>query len=78
MVGGGWWGEGGGWRVVREGGGWRVVGGGWWVEVLVDHKSSLSPHQVAVKTMPFYARYFDTPYCLPKLDLIAIPELGFG
>ncbi|KAL5489416.1 hypothetical protein EMCRGX_G018506 [Ephydatia muelleri] len=33
---------------------------------------------VAVKTMPFYSRYFDTPYHLPKLDLIAVPELGFG
>lgn len=34
--------------------------------------------QVAVKTLPFYTEYFGIPYPLPKLDLIAVPDLEYG
>ncbi|KAI5401196.1 hypothetical protein KIW84_065881 [Lathyrus oleraceus] len=30
---------------------------------------------VAVKTLGLYKGYFDTPYTLPKLDVVAIPDL---
>uniref|UniRef100_A0A0C9QQX2 Aminopeptidase n=1 Tax=Wollemia nobilis TaxID=56998 RepID=A0A0C9QQX2_9CONI len=33
---------------------------------------------VAVRTLPFYAEYFGTPYSLPKLDMIAIPDFSAG
>jgi aminopeptidase N len=35
-------------------------------------------YKVAVKCMPFYAKYFGIPYDLPKLDMIAVSELSFG
>ncbi|KAK1259012.1 hypothetical protein QJS04_geneDACA017960 [Acorus gramineus] len=34
--------------------------------------------EVAVKTLPLYTRYFDTPYVLPKLDMVAIPDFAAG
>ncbi|XP_063689885.1 puromycin-sensitive aminopeptidase-like isoform X2 [Bolinopsis microptera] len=33
---------------------------------------------VAVKTLPFYNDYFEIPYPLPKMDLIAIPDFAAG
>ena len=33
---------------------------------------------VAVKTLEFYDEYFDVPYPLPKLDMIAITEFSAG
>ncbi|XP_057428135.1 aminopeptidase M1-like [Lotus japonicus] len=33
---------------------------------------------VAVKTLELYKDYFDTPYSLPKLDMIAIPDFAAG
>lgn len=33
---------------------------------------------VAVKTLGLYKDYFDTPYTLPKLDMIAIPDFAAG
>lgn len=33
---------------------------------------------VAVKTLPFYNDYFEIPYPLPKMDLIAIPDFSAG
>ncbi|XP_058786056.1 aminopeptidase M1-like isoform X2 [Vicia villosa] len=33
---------------------------------------------VAVKTLGLYKDYFDTPYTLPKLDMIAIPDFAVG
>ncbi|KAI4380853.1 hypothetical protein MLD38_006993 [Melastoma candidum] len=33
---------------------------------------------VAVKTLELYKEYFDTPYTLPKLDMIAIPDFAAG
>ena len=34
--------------------------------------------QVSVKTLPFYTDYFNVPYPLPKIDLIAIPDFAAG
>lgn len=34
--------------------------------------------QVATKTLPFYKEYFDVPYPLPKIDLIAIADFAAG
>ena len=34
--------------------------------------------QVAVKTIPFYTDYFNVPYPLPKIDLIAIADFAAG
>ncbi len=34
--------------------------------------------QVSVKTLPFYRKYFDVPYKLPKLDLVAIADFAAG
>lgn len=34
--------------------------------------------KVAVKVLPFYARYFGIEYKLPKLDMLAIGDLSFG
>ena len=34
--------------------------------------------QLAVKTLPFYSDYFGSPYPLPKMDLIAIPDFAAG
>ena len=33
---------------------------------------------VAVKTLPFYKKYFNIPYPLPKMDLIAIADFAAG
>ncbi|KAI3782467.1 hypothetical protein L2E82_12514 [Cichorium intybus] len=33
---------------------------------------------VAVKTLGLYKDYFETPYALPKLDMIAIPDFAAG
>ncbi|KAM7510796.1 hypothetical protein LguiB_009671 [Lonicera macranthoides] len=33
---------------------------------------------VAVKTLGLYKEYFAVPYSLPKLDMVAIPDLAFG
>ncbi|XP_026450343.1 aminopeptidase M1-like [Papaver somniferum] len=33
---------------------------------------------VAVKTLDLYKEYFETPYTLPKLDMIAIPDFAAG
>lgn len=34
--------------------------------------------QVAAKTLPFYKDYFNVPYPLPKIDLIAIADFAAG
>lgn len=34
--------------------------------------------QVATKTLPFYKDYFNVPYPLPKIDLIAITDFAAG
>ena len=34
--------------------------------------------QVSVKTLPYYHKYFDIPYPLPKMDLIAIQDFAAG
>ncbi|CAN7937962.1 unnamed protein product, partial [Ixodes hexagonus] len=34
--------------------------------------------EVAVKALPFYKSYFNIAYPLPKLDLIAVPDLAAG
>ena len=34
--------------------------------------------QVAVKTLPFYNKYFNIAYPLPKIDLIAIADFAAG
>jgi len=34
--------------------------------------------EVAVKTLPFYNKYFKVPYPLPKIDLIAIADFAAG
>ncbi|ONK59336.1 uncharacterized protein A4U43_C08F5390 [Asparagus officinalis] len=33
---------------------------------------------VAVRTLDLYKRYFDVPYVLPKLDMVAIPDFAAG
>ena len=33
---------------------------------------------VAIKTLEYYEEYFDVPYPLPKLDMIAITEFASG
>ncbi|KAL5201658.1 hypothetical protein ABZP36_036012 [Zizania latifolia] len=33
---------------------------------------------VGVKSLNFYKEYFDTPYPLPKLDMVAIPDFAAG
>lgn len=33
---------------------------------------------VAVKTLELYKKYFDVPYSLPKLDMVAIPDFAAG
>jgi aminopeptidase N len=34
--------------------------------------------QVAVKTLPFYKKYFNIAYPLPKMDLIAVADFAAG
>ncbi|XP_074286876.1 aminopeptidase M1 [Silene latifolia] len=34
--------------------------------------------EVAVKTLELYRKYFDVPYTLPKLDMVAIPDFAAG
>ncbi|XP_010769721.1 puromycin-sensitive aminopeptidase [Notothenia coriiceps] len=34
--------------------------------------------EVAIKTLPFYNNYFNVPYPLPKIDLIAIADFAAG
>ncbi len=34
--------------------------------------------EVALKTLPFYNKYFGTPYPLPKCDMIAIADFSAG
>lgn len=34
--------------------------------------------EVATKTLPFYKDYFNVPYPLPKIDLIAIADFAAG
>ncbi|GAU50648.1 hypothetical protein TSUD_333870 [Trifolium subterraneum] len=33
---------------------------------------------IAVKSLAIYKDYFDTPYTLPKLDMVAIPDFALG
>ncbi|KAM5579485.1 hypothetical protein ABKV19_009325 [Rosa sericea] len=33
---------------------------------------------VAVKTLDLFSKYFSTPYSLPKLDMVAVPEFAGG
>lgn len=33
---------------------------------------------MATKTLPFYKEYFNVPYPLPKIDLIAIADFAAG
>ncbi|XP_024180659.1 aminopeptidase M1 isoform X2 [Rosa chinensis] len=33
---------------------------------------------VAVKTLDLFSKYFSTPYSLPKLDMVAVPEFSGG
>eukprot|EP01083_Nonionella_stella_P013142 37030_1 len=33
---------------------------------------------VAEKVLPFYEKYFDIPYPLPKMDLVALPDFSSG
>ncbi len=33
---------------------------------------------IAVRTLSFYTEYFDIPYPLPKLDMIAVPDFAAG
>ena len=32
----------------------------------------------AIKTLSFFGDYFDSPYPLPKMDMIAIPDFSAG
>ena len=34
--------------------------------------------QIAMKTLPFYHKYFDMDYPLPKMDLVAIADFAVG
>jgi len=34
--------------------------------------------EVTSKVIPYYEEWFDIPYFLPKVDLIAIPDFGSG
>lgn len=34
--------------------------------------------EVAVKVLEFFGEYFDTPYPLPKLDMVALPDFSSG
>lgn len=33
---------------------------------------------VAVRTLPYYAKYFGAPYTLPKLDMVVVPKFSAG
>ena len=44
---------------------------------LVSSMSALLK-QVAVKTLPFYKKYFNIAYPLPKIDLIALADFAAG
>ena len=34
--------------------------------------------EVTTKVLPYYKDYFNVPYPLPKLDLIALPDFSCG
>lgn len=34
--------------------------------------------ECGTKTLDFFTKYFDTPYPLPKMDMVAIPDFGSG
>lgn len=44
----------------------------------LSHGSFVYTLQVAAKTLPFYKDYFNVPYPLPKIDLIAIADFAAG
>lgn len=33
---------------------------------------------MATKLLPFYERYFDIVFNLPKIDMVAVPDFGFS
>ena len=33
---------------------------------------------VALHTLPYFAEWFNIPYCLPKLDMVALPDFASG
>ncbi|KAL5282628.1 hypothetical protein ACFFRR_005619 [Megaselia abdita] len=35
-------------------------------------------HKLTRKVLPFFENYFDMKYQLPKIDLVSIPDFGFG
>lgn len=35
-------------------------------------------HKLTRKVLPFFENYFDINYELPKIDLVSIPDFGFG
>lgn len=47
---------------------------------LINFKPCVSfpSFKVATKTLPFYKDYFNVPYPLPKIDLIAIADFAAG
>lgn len=44
----------------------------------LDKDQGLFALQVATKVLPYYKQYFQVPYPLPKLDLVAIEDLSVG
>ncbi|XP_055381623.1 aminopeptidase N isoform X2 [Condylostylus longicornis] len=35
-------------------------------------------YKLTRRVLPFFENYFEIPYALPKLDLVSIPDFGFG
>lgn len=35
-------------------------------------------HKLTRRVLPFFENYFDMKYSLPKIDLVSIPDFGFG